>query len=403
MIFNTIGTLTYLICQWLNTFIVARISGFEAAGIFALALSYTNMLYILASYSMRGYQVSDTSLSYTTGIYLGSRIATVAITLGICVVILLFSSYDEMQKHAILLYTAFRLIEAFVDVIYGIFYKLQRTDIICISFVFRGIGSTAVFGLILHFLDSLHLAFISMTICSILVMIAIDLFQANKLDTIKPSFKKNQIKGLLVTCFPLVVCSFLAVLSSIVPRLFIERILGSEQLGFFASVSAPTLIVQAAAGFVVVPLVVVFARYYMKKQYKRFTVLFMKCTLSICAFASLGIIGAYFLGEVGLTFLFGEEIIPYEYLLAPMIITSALAGMQILASQTSTIIRDFRGLIISGVVGVIISFLFSPYFIEKQGLNGGNNVAIISLLLQILALILFALLKLRKERSNSFG
>ena len=46
LIWNTIGSFTYLICQWLLTLIVVRAStGFENAGNLALAISITNIFF----------------------------------------------------------------------------------------------------------------------------------------------------------------------------------------------------------------------------------------------------------------------------------------------------------------------------------------------------------------------
>ena len=60
VLWNTIGTLYYLGMQWLTTVLVVRISGsYEDAGIYSLAVSITNIFYIIAMYNVRNFQVSD--------------------------------------------------------------------------------------------------------------------------------------------------------------------------------------------------------------------------------------------------------------------------------------------------------------------------------------------------------
>ena len=53
LIWNTIGSFTYLICQWLLTLIVVRVSdGFGNAGNLALAISVTNIFFNLACFNV---------------------------------------------------------------------------------------------------------------------------------------------------------------------------------------------------------------------------------------------------------------------------------------------------------------------------------------------------------------
>ena len=59
IIYNSIGTFTYLFCQWLITFIVVWIAGYNTAGIFSLAMSITTTFSIFSTFNMRNYQSSD--------------------------------------------------------------------------------------------------------------------------------------------------------------------------------------------------------------------------------------------------------------------------------------------------------------------------------------------------------
>ena len=74
MIWNTIGSFTYLVCQWLLTLIVVRISSdMENAGNLALAISITNIFFSLANFNVRPYLVSDLKNKYIHGMYCHSE------------------------------------------------------------------------------------------------------------------------------------------------------------------------------------------------------------------------------------------------------------------------------------------------------------------------------------------
>ena len=79
LIWNTIGSFTYLICQWLLTLIVVRVSdGFGNAGNLALAISVTNIFFNLACFNVRPYLISDLENKFSSEQYCSLRIFSCA-------------------------------------------------------------------------------------------------------------------------------------------------------------------------------------------------------------------------------------------------------------------------------------------------------------------------------------
>ena len=64
MAFNSMGSLFYLLCQWLLTVVVVPLCSFEAAGILTLSISLTNVFFTLATFGIRIFQVSDSQGKY---------------------------------------------------------------------------------------------------------------------------------------------------------------------------------------------------------------------------------------------------------------------------------------------------------------------------------------------------
>ena len=67
MAFNSMGSLFYLLCQWLLTVVVVPLCSFEAAGILTLSISLTNVFFTLATFGIRIFQVSDSQGKYGPG------------------------------------------------------------------------------------------------------------------------------------------------------------------------------------------------------------------------------------------------------------------------------------------------------------------------------------------------
>lgn len=71
---NAIGNTAYNGLQWLITVIVTRKSGFEAAGILAIAMSVSLALRTVSYFGIRNFQVTDNSRKYSDPDYFGLRI-----------------------------------------------------------------------------------------------------------------------------------------------------------------------------------------------------------------------------------------------------------------------------------------------------------------------------------------
>ena len=89
MAFNSMGSLFYLLCQWLLTVVVVPLCSFEAAGILTLAISLTNVFFTLATFGIRIFQVSDSQGKYGPGLYISTRVFTCLCSFALCAAFLL--------------------------------------------------------------------------------------------------------------------------------------------------------------------------------------------------------------------------------------------------------------------------------------------------------------------------
>ena len=66
ILWNTVGSLFYLGCQWLLSVAIVRLypdeaSAYTAAGILSLCTSITGVFFIIALFNVKNYQVADRS------------------------------------------------------------------------------------------------------------------------------------------------------------------------------------------------------------------------------------------------------------------------------------------------------------------------------------------------------
>lgn len=398
VMWNSIGSIFYLGCQWLLTVLVVRIAGVDTAGTLSLAMSVCNIWYCISVYGMRNFQVSDTQDKYANGTYLFSRYLTSMAALAGCLIYIFVIGYDWEQRICILLYFLFKFSEALYDVYAGIFQKEWRLDYAGKSMLIRGVLSITVFTGLLY-VTNLVTAIAGMAVVCLTEVLTFDVFHARRITSIRLNRSISKVKELLVECFPLLVYTLLSSIIGTIPRLFMERILGNYELGIYGSVATPTLIIQMAATYVFNPFVTLFAERYHQKDKQKFMRAFLNCTLAVAVISVAGIIGGKLLGKWGLNLLYGEEIAAHVELLIPLIICTILTAFSWLLCGILTAIREFKGLVVGNLLAVIVSTLLSMPCEKQYGMQGASIALALAVVVEIIVLFLYMMRRIKKQFS----
>ena len=252
--YNSFGTMFYYGCQWLTTILIVRLSGYQDAGNYSLAMTFTAAFAIFALFNTRQYQVSDVKGEYSDKTYITSRYIAMGAAFLICAIGLLFNAYTPYQWGIILLYMVFKCVEAWVDVYHGICQKKGRMDFICYSFLMRGVLMIVSFCGLIYITGNLMYGVLAMTVSTFLVVFFYDRVMALKfVEKDRADFKA--LKTLMVILVPLVVVAVTNNLSISLPKYFLERYFDETVLGYYSSVATPSMIVQVGANTIFVPLI----------------------------------------------------------------------------------------------------------------------------------------------------
>lgn len=377
ILWNTIGNIFYLGCQWLLSVVVVRISGsYVDAGVLTLAISITNIFATLAAFSVRNYQVSDLSEKYSQSDYIAHRIITCATAVVLCTLFTLISGYRLGVALSIIAYMLMRTVEAFADVVHGILQKKWRLDIVGRSCIYRGVILIASFALVYKVLGQLSIALLIMSILTAAIFLLYDFWTVRKLTDISFRFNKRNFLNLSRDCLP--VLGYSLFLNSIVltARFFIERYHGEEMLGYYGSVSTIAVIVQTASNLILTPLNGTISEYYAHGRRKEILRLSGKVILLLAALTGIALAGASLLGEFALMLLFGETIRAYAYLLIPTILASCLTGLVWFLGMLLTIMRQMKALIIGVALGFVACAALSIALIPELAFEGANIAVI---------------------------
>lgn len=371
MAFHSIGSLFYLVCQWLLTVIVVPLCSFEAAGILALAISLTNVFFTLGTFGIRIFQVSDSRRKYSPGLYISTRVLTCLFALGLCALFLLCNrQYTAEQVLCVLFYMLYRIGEALVDVLAGEEQKAYRFDYVGLSFLFRGLATLLSFALTLYSTRNLTLTLLAMALVTLAVVLAYDGKRVKSLTDFRLHLSLRESLPLLREAWPLMLNSALLTLLAAIPRYFLEMYHGSELLGYFGSVSTPAVIIQAGCSFIYTPLVAPLSSRFAGRDLPGFRRMLLLALGGVLGFAACMFAGAALLGRWGLTLLFGQAILPYAFLLLPVLGSTLCISLIYFFEVPLTIGRQLKVMTAIHAGAVLLAAAVSLLAIPVQGLQG---------------------------------
>ncbi len=385
MIWNSLGSMIYLVALWLCSIIVVRISGYGAAGVFSLALSISNTTQSIALAGVRNYQISDINNRFSADTYVVARYITATISMLVVISVVVVGDYTVLETMSIIAMGLYKIIDAIVDVYQGILQKAWRLDIVGKSLIIRGVSIVLTFSVIFYFTDNVFWAIMGMAVISEIIFRVLEYRYSMKIEKMDIMKKINweDIKKLLIISLPLLIYTSILNTYATVPRMILQWKDGQEALGIYASVATPTVFVQVAATYIFTPLIAVFAKHYMDSNLKKFNSLLFKCIASFIGIILLAIVVCVFLGDWGLSILFGKEIILYSYLLIPTVCVTGIMALVLFLCMILTIFRKLGSLVWANIIGIIVCVLISLWQVSLNGMQGVNYSLIISLLILV--------------------
>ncbi|MBQ8814166.1 MAG: lipopolysaccharide biosynthesis protein [Lachnospiraceae bacterium] len=400
LIYST-GMVFYLACQWLTIILVSNLSGNTGAGIYNLAISISNPFSAIALYGIRPYQVSDINDRFSSRIYVSSRVVTAGLAFLLCAGRVILGGYTGEAAVCILLYMLLRIAEAAVDVFQGIEQKGDRMDAVGVSFYLRAVVTIVAFVAGQLLFDNLMLSMLAMPLASFVVIWIYDGRLSRKLADIRPQFDWRAIGQLLWICLPLTLNTYMVSELATIPKTVLESSWGSDMLGIYGSIAAPSIIVQTAGSFLFNPVIPALAEDLQQGERKRFFARGLKYTALISAMTVVCVVGAAIFGRFGLRILFAGNlsVLDYADMLIPTIVCSGLVTVAWLFATLLIVMRDFKSLIVGDVLAIGVCHLASRLLIPEMGMGGVTLSWGIALMLQALVFVAACLWRMKRQSS----
>lgn len=372
VLWNAVGSTFNAFISLFFTIATTRINGEEQAGIFSLAFATASIMYIIGSYIVRAYQVTDITGEYSDTDYIYNRIITCVAMMLVSVGFVIIRGYNIYKAAIIVTMCLVRCIDAFAEILYGVLQKNERLYNVGISLFVRGILSVCTFIIVDILTKNLLASCISLVFVYILTILIIDV---KNLKTVNITNSKFSVKK----TYNLLKCSFLTFLISIfgmyivnAPRYAIDDFMNDKNQTVFGIIVMPATVMALLSQYVVHPLLTKIATSLKNNDFAVLKKLNLTLLLIMSAFGLAIIPIAYVLEEPILSLVYGINLKPYKTEMMIIILGAAFYGIQTVFSNVLIALR--KNAFQVSVLGCASLFaaIFSYLLVHKLGLYGAS-------------------------------
>jgi O-antigen/teichoic acid export membrane protein len=220
--------------------VLAKLGSAEMMGQFALGFAVSAPVFILANLSLRAVLVTDVRGDHRFEDYLALRLITAFAGLFINAGVAGLVGYRWETRAVIVVVGVAKAIEAVADILYGLMQKHERMDLMARSIVMRGVLSVLALGAGVYLTGRVLWGLVLVAAVWALVLAGYDLPTGGRLlgTGIRPRWERVDLVRLTGMSLPLGVTAMLISLSATVPRYFVERFRGEQELGAFVAMAS---------------------------------------------------------------------------------------------------------------------------------------------------------------------
>ena len=382
---NTSSSIVYFFLQWVTTVLAVRFSSFETAGIFALAISFTNIFYYIALFGIRNFQISDVTNTYSAGKYMAARIVAAFLAMLGFLIMAWLTNLTCYVFWCYFVYMIFKLCEAYTEGYFSVLQKRDRYNYLAFSYFIKGVAATLAFSCTLWFTHDLLVAIIAMTAGYLAVIFTVDVFQIRQLD-FKCQFVLDGWNKILYHCIPLLLMSLSVPVMNYITRFAIEQTYNAYYVGQYASLSSVIVVMSTFAGAIFVVFIPQVSTWSSNGEWHQISKLIRKTMVLLAALGVLAMIVGKLLGPSVCALIFGADILESIDLLVPLLFTSTLLMIKSFFSALLVSFGRRKQLLVGECGGAALCLVSAIPLTNIYGMQGTNLSYALGVAIQILLL-----------------
>ncbi len=398
-IWNMIGTSLSSFVSLFFLIIVTRINGIEISGSFSFYFTISLILFTIATYGGRLYQVSDLKNEYIFNEYFSSRFLSSTISLLAIIIFALIKKYTGAQFIILLLMFIPKIIETFCEVLFAILQKNERLDIVGKSLTIKIVGGVIIFLILDVLFKNISIALLGYALWYIIIAIFYDFKKFKSVYNEKIIFLKSSFKILLTTKY-IFLFSLLLILIINIPRYMVDLFLNTKEQGYFGIIIMLPSAISLVGQFIIQPSINSITKLYYDKKHKEYMKVLKKFYLYITVFSLFTMIALYYIGPWFFKLIYGLNFNDYKIALVIAIGAGALNVFTTIISTMLTIMRKTKIQFILYSITLLLGVLLSYVLVKNIGFMGSYYSLISIMAIQLVLFVIAFIVLIRKEEKK---
>ena len=387
-IWNLLASATYSGTTVVLLWIVVRVCGVNAGGIFSITFSSAQMLQAIGFFGVRNFQVSDAKPEFSFDTYISSRILYVTAMLVICFSYGLAMGYTGEKLWVFYAISIVKAVETLADVFEGLLQQQDRMDLAAKALFARSVFALMGFIAVVISSENLILSIFAMLIGTVMGTVFVAILPSREFITSRVSLQLSEIRSLTKQCLPLFLSVGFMMYLVNASKIAIDFCLDSEIQASFGIIFSPALIVNLFCGFFFRPFLSNMSSMYNTQEFIKFKSIIKKLIGLVFLISVFVLAATYYLGIPLLSFVYGITLSSYKTSLMITILGGCFSALINLFSIVLVVIRKQKLLFFAnGFVSCIVLFS-STALVRQFGAIGAAGSYLLSMAL--LASILFA-------------
>lgn len=387
-IWNTIGGIVSASASIILLLLVTRTVGAKEGGIFSLAFATAQILLTVGKYGVRSFQVTDVKEELSKGTYFQSRIWLCGFMLLLSVIYVWVVGYDIRKSCIFVAVCGIKVADAVEDVFHG---RLQQKGQLAragMLLAIRNIITMLTFGLGMVLIRDLLKVCVGVAIISNVFALGANWIALKKHETIEWETDKEQIKSLLIKCFPLFFGHFLSLYIYNVPKYVIDFTRTEEEITYYSIIFMPAFAINLCSEFIFKPLLPTLASIWVEGKKDAFYNLVKNFLLIVCAITLCGVVCAYLFGTQILSLFYAVDVVPYRVEMAILMLSGGFSAAVYLLYNVLTAMRYQRVIVRNYCVVSMVITVLACIFVAYWGIAGATIAYLIAEVI-LLGLMLF--------------
>ena len=402
-IWNTLGSGLNSFNSLFFLVIVTRINGINDAGIFTLSFTTAGILLVIANYSGRTYQVTETDKEVTDNEYIINRVITSVIMLLISIVFGVVNDYNNYKLTIFLLLCLFKATEAICDVFHGILQKNNRLDIVGESLFIRSLLNIIIFLVVDYFTENLILSCVSLTIVNIIILLFMDIRKSLRYKERKKQLNVKAVFKIFTFGFYTFGVTLVSNYLVNIPRYAIDANMNESFQTIYGIIVMPATVIVLMNQFVMQPLITILKEHYTEGNMQKLFKTVRKTILVTVIIGLFTIIIAYFLGIPVLNFIYDIKLDEYRIDLILILLGATIYAITCILSNIMLIARKTKVQFIIFMVVTLISYVTSYKLVDIFGFQGAAYSYVLNMLLLLIVYIVVFIKIFKKKESSKYA